>query len=183
MRPLIVFLLVIVYIGSGAFAQNKTINNSHTPKKDRSEIMSYLAKLPEVSVTYLTKSMLQRLPKDKAGSPLAILADKGGVESIRVFQLGSEEAESGGKKLIDSYLSDISETNYAELIILHNNASNEVIMYGFPMYKDISFYHTVLMYSKSAGNKAILIILRGRIDENVIGELIDSFSTQNKAAM
>ncbi len=145
--------------------------------------MSYLAKLPEVTVTYLTKSMIQRIPKDKAGSPLAILADKGGVESIRVFQLGSKEAEAGGKKLIDSYLSDISETNYAELIILHNNASNEVIMYGFPMYKDTSFYHTVLMYSKSAGNKAILIILRGRIDENVIGELIDSFSTQNKAAM
>lgn len=176
MRQLFVFLLAIVFLGSGAIAQNRTINNVPTPKKDRTEIMNYLAQLPEVSVTYLTKSMLQRLPKNKAGSPLAILADKGGVESIRVFQLGSKEAEAGGKKLMDSYLSDISETNYAELLMSHKTRANEVAIYGFPIYKDISFYHTVLMYSKSAGNKAILIILRGRMDENVIGELIDSFS-------
>ena len=175
MKQLIVFLLAIVSSGFGAFAQNITGNNP-TPNKDRSEIMNNLAKLPEVSVTYLTKAMLLHLPNDKVGSPLAILADKGGVKSIRVFQLGSKEAVSGGKKLIDSYLSDISETNYAELLMSHNNVSNEVIMYGFPMYKDTSFYHTVLMYSKSAGKKAILIILRGRIDENVVGELIESFS-------
>lgn len=176
MKQLVTFLLSLIFFGSSAFSQNLTGNNSPSPKKDRTEIMNYLAKLPDVSVTYLTKSMLQRLPKDKTGSPLAILADKGGVESIRVFQLGSKEAEAGGKKLIDSYLSDISETNYAELLMSHNNASNEVVIYGFPISNDISYYRTVLMYSKSSGKKATLIILKGKIHENTIGDLIDSFS-------
>lgn len=176
MRQLITFFLAIVLLGSGASAQNILGSTNPTPKKDRTEIMNYLAKLPDVSVTYLTKSMLQRLPKEKARSPLAMLVNKGGVESIRVFQLGSKEAEAGGKKLIDSYLSDISEMNYAELLMSQNNSSNEVIIYGFPIYNDISYYHTVLMYSKASGKKATLIILKGKIHENTIGDLIDSFS-------
>lgn len=176
MKQLVTFLLTLIFFGSSAFSQNSTGDNNPSLKKDRTEIMNYLAKLPDVSVTYLTKSMLQRLPKDKAGSPLAMLVEKGGVESIRVFQLGSKEAEAGGKKLMDSYLSDISEINYAELLMSQNNASNEVIIYGFPTYNDISYYHTVLMYSKASGKKAILIILKGKIHENAIGNLIDSFS-------
>lgn len=176
MKQLVTFLLTLIFFGSSAFSQNSTGDNNPSPKKDRTEIMNYLAKLPDVSVTYLTKSMLQRLPKDKSGSPLAMLVEKGGVESIRVFQLGSKEAEAGGKKLMDSYLSDISEINYAELLMSQNNASNEVIIYGFPTYNDISYYHTVLMYSKASGKKAILIILKGKIHENAIGNLIDSFS-------
>lgn len=176
MKQLVTFLLALIFFGSNAFPQNSTDNKNTSPKKDRTEIMNYLAKLPDVSVTYLSKSMLQRLPKDKAGSPLAMLVDKGGVESIRVFQLGSKEAEAVGKKLMDSYLSDISEMNYAELLMSQNSASNEAIIYGFPIYNDISFYHTVLMYSTSSGKKATLIILKGKIHENTIGDLIDSFS-------
>lgn len=176
MRQLITFLLVFVFLGNSAFAQNSLDNSNSTPKKNRTEIMNYLAKLPKVSVTYLTKSMLQRLPKEKARSPLVMLVGKGGVESIRVFQLGSKDAESEGKKLIDTYLFDISEMNYAELLMSQNNDSNEVIIYGFPIYNDISYYHTVLMYSKTTGKKAILIILKGKIHENTIGNLIDSFS-------
>lgn len=175
MKQLVTFLLALIFFGSSAFSQN-SMGKNPTPKKDRTEIMNYLAKTPGVSVTYLTKSMLNRLQKDKAGSPLAMLVDKGGVESIRVFQLGSEEAETGGKRLIDAYLSDISEMNYVELLMLQKNASNEVIIYGFPIYNDISYYHTVLMYSKSSGKKATLIILKGKIHENTIGDLIDSFS-------
>jgi len=176
MRQLVTFLLTLVFFGNSAFSQNSTGDINRSPKKDRTEIMNYLAKLPDVSVTYLTKSMLQRLPKDRTGSLLAMLVEKGGVESVRVFQLGSNEAETGGKELIDSYLSDISEMNYAELLVLQNNSSNEVIIYGFPIYNDTSFYHTVLMYSKSAGKKAKLIILKGKTPENTIGDLIDSFS-------
>lgn len=176
MKQLITFLLTLIFFGSNLFSQNLTGNDNTSPKKNKTEIMNYLAKLPDVSVTYLTKSMLQRLPKDKAGSPLAMLVDKGGVESIRVFQLGSKKAKAGGKKLMDSYLSDISEMNYAELLMSQNNASNEVVIYGFPIYNDILNYHTVLMYSETAGRKAILIILKGKIHENTIGDLIDSFS-------
>lgn len=176
MRHFFTFLLAIVSIWSSALAQNLSNNTYFMPQKNRTEIMNHLAKLPEVSVTYLTKSMLQRLPKDKAGSPLAILVEKGGVESIRVFQLGSKEAEDEGKKLIDTYLSDISEINYAELLMLQNNEAMEVILYGFPIYMDTSYYHTVLMYSKISGKKAILIILKGKIHEDTIGDLIDSFS-------
>lgn len=174
MKQLVTFLLALIFFGSSAFSQNSKGNNNHSHKKGRTEIMNNIAKLSDVSVTYLTKSMLQRLPKDRAGSPLAMLVDKGGVESIRVFQLGSKEA--AGKKLMDSYLSEISEMNYAELLMSQNNASNEVIIYGFPIYNDISYYRTVLMYSKSTGKKATLIILKGKIHENAIGNLIDSFS-------
>ncbi len=176
MKQLVTFLLALIFFGSSAFSQNSTGNNNHSHKKGRTEIMNYIAKLSDVSVTYLTKSMLQRLPKDRAGSPLAMLVDKGGVESIRVFQLGSKEAEAAGKKLMDSYLSDISEMNYAELLMSQNNTSNEVIIYGFPINNDILYYRTVLMYSKSSDKKATLIILKGKIHENTIGDLIDSFS-------
>lgn len=61
--------------------------------------MAYISSLPNVSVTYLTKSMLQKLPKGKAESPLSVLVNKGGLESVRVFQLGSAEAEAAGKNL------------------------------------------------------------------------------------
>ena len=176
MRLILTLILAIAFLGSRAFAQNLPDNLNNISKKSRTEIMTRLAALPEVSVTYLTKSMLQRLPKDKSESPLAMLAKEGGVESIRLFQLGSPEAQTEGKTLINSYLSDISEMNYAELLMLQNNASNEVIIYGFPIYNDISYYHTVLMYSKSSGKKATLIILKGKIHENTIGDLIDSFS-------
>lgn len=175
MRQLVALLLALVFIVSSAFSQNSTVNHNSSPKKARTEIMNYLAKMPDVSVTYLTRSMLQRLPKDKTESPLAMLVDKGDVESVRVIQLGSNEAETEGKKLIDSYLSDVSEMNYAELLMSQNNSTNEVIIYGFPIFNDTFFYHTVLMYSKSVGKKAILIILNGKIPENTIGDLIDSF--------
>lgn len=175
MRQLVALLLALVFIVSSAFSQNSTVNHNPSPKKARTEIMNYLAKMSDVSVTYLTRSMLQRLTKDKTESPLAMLVDKGGVESVRVIQLGSNEAETEGKKLIDSYLSDISEMNYAELLMSQNNSTNEVIIYGFPIFNDTFFYHTVLMYSKSTGKRAILIILKGKIPENTIGDLIDSF--------
>lgn len=168
----IAILMILMCV---AFSQNAYGQTSHAQIENRTEIMSYLASLPDVSVTYITKSMLKRLPKDNAESPLTVLVDKGGVESIRVFLLGSPKSEAGGKKLIDAYVSGLTEPNYAELLMLQKNGSNEIIMYGFPIINDTSYYNTVLMYSKAKGKKAILIILTGKIHENVIGDLIDSF--------
>lgn len=176
MKQILIAIFAIIFVGTDAFAQNTQGNENTAHKKSKTEIMAYLASLPNVSVTYLTKSMLKKLPKDKAESPLAILVNNGNVESIRVFQLGSAEAEAGGRKLIDTYISNISEFNYAELLMLQNNDTNEVVIYGFPIYNDTSFYKTVLMFSKAKGKKTILIILSGKIHENTIGELIDSFS-------
>lgn len=176
MKQILALILSIALFATDAFSQTATNSAANSPKQSRTEIMAYLASLPEVSVTYLTKSMLQRLPKDKADSPLAMLVNKGGVESIRLFQLGSAAAETGGKKLIDCYLSDISEMNYAELLMSQKSAANEVILYGFPIYNDTSYYHTVLMYTKSSGKRAILLIIKGKIHESTIGDLIDSFS-------
>ena len=116
------------------------------------------------------------MPEDKAESPLAVLVNKGEMKSIRVFHLGSAESEAAGKRLIDAYTTGISEPDYAELLMLQSNESDEVIIYGFPIHNDTSYYKTVLMFSKTKGKKAILIILTGKIHEDVIGELIDSFS-------
>lgn len=176
MRRFFTLIFAITFLCNTAFAQNTPTHTTNTLNKSRTEIMTNLAALPDVSVTYLTKSMLQRLPKDKSESPLAMLVKEGGVESIRLFQLGNTKAEAEGKRLMDSYLSDISGLNYAELLMLQNNASNEVIIYGFLINNDTSYYHMVLMYSKAVGKKAILIIIKGKIHENTIGDLIDSFS-------
>lgn len=171
-----VLFAVALFVGGNVFAQNTpdSVNTAH--KKNKTEIMNHISSLPNVSVTYLTKSMLQKLPKDKAESPLSVLAGKGGLGAIRVFQLGSAEAEAEGRKLIDAYVSDISEFNYAELLVSQKNGSNEVVIYGFPVYNDTSYYKTIVMFSKATGNNAILIILSGKIHENTISELIDSFS-------
>ena len=138
--------------------------------------MSNISALPNVSVTYLTKSVLKKLPKDNAESPLSILADKGEVCSIRVFQLGSAEAEIEGKRLMESYIADVTEFNNAELLMSQKKDSNEVVIYGFPIYNDTSYYKTVLMFSKASGKKTVLIILSGKIHEKTLSELIASFS-------
>lgn len=171
-----VFFAVALFLGSNISAQNIPDNENTASKRIRTEIMVYISSLPKVSVTYLTKSMLQRLPKDKAESPLSILAGKGGLESVRVFQLGSAEAEEAGRKLIKAYISDSSEFNYAELLMLQKNDLNEVVIYGFPIYNDTSYYKTIVMFSKAKGKNTILIILSGKIHENTISDLIDSFS-------
>ncbi len=176
MKEIITAIFAIIFIGSSAFAQNIKENENTTHRKSKTEIMAHIASLPNVSVTYLTKSMLKKLPKDKAESPLSVLVNNGEVKSIRVFQLGSAEAEAEGKKLVDAYISNISELNYAELLMLQNDDSNEVLIYGFPIHNDNSYYKTVLMFSKTTGKKTILIIISGKIHENTIGELIDSFS-------
>ena len=171
-----VFFAVTIFLGGNISAQNIPDNGDTAPKRNRTEIMAYISSLPKVSVTYLTKSMLQRLPKDKAESPLSVLADKGGLESVRVFQLGSAEAEEAGRKLMAAYISDTSEFSYAELLMLQKNDTNEVTIYGFPVYNDTSYYKTIVMFSKTAGKNTILIILSGKIHESTIAGLIDSFS-------
>ena len=179
MRQFITVLFAIaLFVGGNVFAQKipDIVNTAH--KKNKTEIMSYISSLPNVSVTYLPKSMLQKLPKNKAESPLAVLANKGGLGSVRVFQLGSAEAEAEGRKLIDAYISDISEFNYAELLVSQKNDSNEVVIYGFPIYNDTAYYKTILMFSKATGKNTILIIISGKIHENTISELIDSLSNK-----
>ena len=171
-----IFFAVALFIGGHVSAQNIPDDGNTSPKRNRTEIMANIASLPKVSVTYLTKSMLQRLPKDKAESPLSVLAGKGGLESVRVFQLGSAEAEEAGRKLIKAYISDTSEFNYAELLMLQKNDLNEVVIYGFPIHNDTSYYKTIVMFSKATGKNTILIILSGKIHEETISELIDSFS-------
>lgn len=176
MKSILVFVLALVLIGGCASARSISSNASATSERSKTEVMRHLASMPEVSVTYLTKSMLQRLSKNKSDGPLAMLVDKGGAESVRVFQLGSLEAEAEGKKLIDSYLSDTDELNYAELLMSQKNESTDVVIYGFPIYNDHLYYNTILMYSKSSGKKAVLLIIKGKIHENAIGDLIDSFA-------
>ncbi len=176
MKQILTALFAIIFIVNCAFTQSIHGTQNATPKKSKTEIMAHIASLPNVSVTYLTKSMLQKLPKNKAESPLSVLVNKGDIKSIRVFHLGSTEAEAAGKSLIDAYVAGVSEPEYAELLMLQNNESNEVVIYGFPIYNDISYYKTVLMFSKAKGKKTILIILTGKIHEDLIGELIDSFS-------
>lgn len=167
---------VALFLGGNVSAQNISDNGNIAPQRNRTEIMAHIASLPNVNVTYLTKSMLQRLPKDKAESPLSVLVGKGGLESVRVFQLGSAEAEAAGKKLIDTYIYDTSEFNYAELLMSQRDDTNEVVIYGFPIHNDTSYYRTILMFYKATGKKTMLIILSGKIHENTISELIDSFS-------
>lgn len=176
MRRILTVILALVFIVSDAVAQSLQHGETTPNIKNRTEIMSNISSLPNVSVIYLTKSMLKKLPKNKAESPLSILADKGEVGSIRVFQLGSADAEREGKRLIDSYIADVSEFNNAELLMSQKNDSNEVVIYGFPIYNDTSYYKTVLMFSKASGKKTILIILSGKIHEKTISDLIDSFS-------
>ena len=107
MKEIITAIFAIIFIGSSAFAQNIKENENTTHRKSKTEIMAHIASLPNVSVTYLTKSMLKKLPKDKAESPLSVLVNNGEVKSIRVFQLGSAEAEAEGKKLDDAYITNI----------------------------------------------------------------------------
>lgn len=176
MRQILTTILALFFIASNAIAQNMQRSENSTPKRVKTEIMAHISSLPGVSVAYLTKSMLQKLPKDKSESPLSVLADKGGVESIRVFQLGSAETEAEGKKLIDAYISDITEYNYAELLVSQKNGQNEMVIYGFHIHNDTSYYRTILIFSKAEGKKTVLIILSGKIHENTLSELIDSFS-------
>ncbi len=182
MKRILIVIVAIVVIGAGMFAQTTANHKKTTRKESKTEILTYLASLPDVSVTYLTKSMLQRLPKDKSHTPLGVLVNKGGIESIRVIEFGNAEGEEAGKKLINAYIEEVPDlgSNYAsnrvELLTLQNNPSNEVLMYGIVKMWQADSYETVLMYSKSKGKKAVLIILSGSIKENTIGELIDSFS-------
>lgn len=171
-----VLFAVVLFLGGSVSARNIPDTEKTAHKRNRTEIVTYISSLPNVSVTYLTKSMLQKLPKDKAESPLSVLANKGGLQSVRVFQLGSAEAEAAGKELMDAYLSDTSKFNYAELLMLQKNGSNEVVIYGLPIYNDTSYYNTILMFSKATGKNTILIILSGKIHENTISELVDLFS-------
>lgn len=169
-----VIFAIALLLGDSVCAQTIPDNGNTSPGKHRTEIMAYISSLPNVSVTFLTKSMLKKLPKDKSDGPLSVLVNNGGLESARVFQLGSAESEAAGKELIEAYISDTSEFNYAELLMLQKNGSNEVIVYGFPIYNDTSYYRTIVMYSKTMKKDTMLIILSGKIHENTISELIDT---------
>ncbi len=183
MKRIIALIIAVATSMVSICAQHAKVNTAKSLRDSKVEILTHLVSLPDVSVTYLTRNMLQRLPKDKAKSPLAILADKADVESIRLFKLGNGDAEASGKKLIDIYISEVpdqGDLNYTpshvELLMFQNNSPNELLMYGISKANDIYRYHTILMYSKSKGKKTILIIISGNIDADIIGELIDSFS-------
>lgn len=179
MKRILTAIIAIVVMGTGAFAHSTPNSNNTKKKESRTEIVTYLASLPDVSVTYLTKSMLKKLPTGKPESPLGVLLDKGDVKSIRVFELGNTEAEIAGKKLLDSYISEQNPILLIEpeLLMLQNSGSSESIIYGIPFVNDIYRYSRILMYSKTQDKKAILIIISGSISESVIDELIDSFSS------
>lgn len=183
MKRIIALIITVATSMVSIYAQQPQANTTKSLPDSRVEILTHLASLPDVSVTYLTRNMLQRLPKDKAKSPLAILVDKADIESIRLFELGNGDAEASGKKLIDIYISEVpdhGDLNYTpsrvELLMLQNNSPNELLMYGITKANDIYRYQTILMYSKAKGKKTILIIISGDIDADTIGELIDSFS-------
>lgn len=177
MKQILTAIVAIMVMGSGAFAQNVRNNENTANKESRAEIVTYLASLPEVRVTYLTKSMLKRLPKGRSESPLSVLVDNGDVKSVRVFELGSAEAESAGKRLLESYISEPRSIFIEpELLMLQNNGPDEVQIYGIPIANDIYHYSRILIYSKIKDKKAIIIILSGTISESVVDELIDSFS-------
>ncbi|GEM_PF-2545738 len=183
MKRILITLIALAVIAVGVPAQNTHAIDETSTTTSRSEVLTHLASLPDVSVTYLTKSMLRKIPGDKTGSPLAVLVNKGEIESVRVFELGNAEAETTAKRLMDIYISEIPDaaTKYyvagrAELLMLQRNSSDEVLMYGITRTNDVNRYGTVLMYSKKEGAKAIFIILSGNIDESTIGELIDTFS-------
>lgn len=183
MKRIIALIMAVATSMVNICAQHSQINTTKSLRNSKVEILTHLASLPGVSVTYLTRSMLQRLPKDKAKSPLAILVDKADIESIRLFELGNGDAEASGKKLIDIYISEVPDQgnlNYTpsrvELLMLQNNSPNELLMYGISKANDVYRYQTILMYSKSKGKKTILIIISGNISADIIGELIDSFS-------
>lgn len=57
----VVFAIALL-LGGSVSAQNIPGNGNMSLKKNRTEIMAYISSLPNVSVTYLTKSMLQKLP-------------------------------------------------------------------------------------------------------------------------
>ena len=96
------------------------------------------------------------------------------MESVRVFELGSAKAEEGGKKLLNSY---ISESPNAELFVLQRDGSSETRIYGIPARNLASgYFRYLLMYSKESGEKAKLIIISGAIWQKSIGDMIDAFS-------
>lgn len=172
MKALHILTLILLFCFS-AKSQNIPENSD---KESKTEIMAHLASMPEVNVTYMSKSMLRRLPKDKINSPLALLAENDRVESIRLFQLGSDNAEVYGKKLIDSYLYNTSDLNNAELLMSQKSNSNEILLYGFPIHNDTSFFRTLLMYSKNDKTNALLLIIKGKLPESVIGDLLGLLS-------
>lgn len=176
MKRILTAIIAILVMGTGLSAQNMSNDKKTKPKETRTELVNYLASLPGVSVTYLTDSMLKRVNKDGSTSPLAALVSGSGtgVESVRVFELGSAKAEEGGKKLLNSY---ISESPNAELFVLQRDGSSETMIYGIPARNLASgYFRYLLMYSKESGEKAKLIIISGAIWQKSIGNMIDAFS-------
>lgn len=175
MKRIFAAIVAISVMGISVFAQTSSNQGKTEREETRTEILKGLTSLPGVSVTYLTKSMLQRLPKDKAESPLGMLVREGGVESVRLFELGNDEAEAAGKKLAYSYLSE-SKGREPELLMMRNDGSSEIQLYGLTFINDINYYYRIILFSKPRGKKANLIIMTGRIPENIVGQMLDSFS-------
>ncbi len=176
MKRILTAVIAILVMGAGMSAQNVSNNKNTKPKETRTELVKYLTSLTDVNMTYLTESMLKRVNKDGSTSPLAALVSGSGtgVESVRVFELGSAKAEEAGKKLLDHYL---SESPNAELFVLQRDRSNETMIYGIPA-RNLApgYFRYLLMYSKGSGDKAKLIIISGTIGEKSIGNMIDAFS-------
>lgn len=175
MKRIFTTIIAIIVMAIGVVAQNTQSNEKSGNKESRVELLNYLTSLPDVSVTYLSKSMIQKIPNKNPDSPLGLLISNGGVSSVRVFELGTPEAETAGKKLMNSYISEFRGKE-PELLMFQKDTSNEIQIYGLPYINDIYKFNRVIMYSKMQRKKALLIILSGSIPESSIGQLIDSYS-------
>lgn len=172
MKRILVLIFAAVAVSATAFAQDLVIADKPMTK---TQVIGKLASNPWVNVTYLTKSMLSRMPKNQKDSPLSMLVGNEAVNSVRVFELGNTDAEIYGKKLMEAY---IDGSPYSELLLLQRNGANDdVVIYGVPMTFNTNLFGNVLIYTKQKGKAATLIILSGKMSEETLGDLIDAFST------
>ncbi len=166
MKRIVTLLIAMMAVSATVYAQTSEINKK-------------LASNPDVNITYLNKSMLDRIPKDQRDSPLGILAGKAEVNWVKVYELGNAEAEKCGEEIMDSYL---KFSPFAEILTLQQGPNKvNVIVYGLPVAGNLNEYKTVLMYMRQKGKFATLIVLSGRISDDTVGNLLDALSVIESA--
>ncbi len=173
MRRIVIAFVAILFMGISMFAKNDE-NQQHI--NDMIGIINHLESVPGVSITYLTESSLKRLSKIKSNSPLALILKEDGVNSVRVFEFETPDAQKAGNQFLNVYKGQNADM---ELFHLQRDNSKEIMIYAIPDHRIktiLNYYSTILMYSKTQGAKSILIIISGRVEESTIGNIIAAFS-------
>lgn len=176
MRRIVIAIVAIVFIGISMSAQNTQNDENKQYINEMTAIINHLASVPGVSITYLTESSLKRLNKIKANSPLALILEEDGVNSVRVFEFETSEAQKAGNQFLNVYKAQHTDM---ELFHLQRDKSKEIMLYAIPDHRIksiLKFYSTILIYSKTQSSKSILIIISGRVEESTIGNIIAAFS-------